>query len=349
MSLRETSAWRPRTLEEYVGQEDLVRQLKDEIAAAKHGDHAPPNILLTGPPGLGKSTLFDLFAKELSPLPGMYIMGPSATDLELTEKLGKMNRDGYERNTGRIVDKRIIKVQAIGIDECEEMKKTLFENIHSAMEPDANGLRTFQAKIPGKSQRVRIFLPECCFVLMTNYLGRLRKRAEAAVNRCEIQWEFKPYSIDELSFILRQYAKVMQTSIADNAIGFIASRSLGTPRTARHLFNRARARMIAEKRSRIDESLATAVIKFLRIDDRGLNSMAQGYLTVLGENPQGKMSLATLAARLGIDQETITDVERFLLRQNLARITGTGRQITDVGLEHVGLAGANSIHSSILH
>jgi Holliday junction DNA helicase RuvB len=217
------------------------------------------------------------------------------------------------------------------------MNRKLWESIHTVMEPDGNGVRSMYAKLPGRKTPVLMWVPSVTFILLTNYSGKLRKVAEAAVNRCEIQHTFEPYSVDDLMAIIQNYSRQLNAPTELQAVRMIADRSLGTPRTARALFNRCRTRMISGGRSKITTDTVDAVLKLMSIDGVGMTREMRAYVEALADSDAGKLGIDTLAVKIGMDKESVTaDIEPFLIRQGFVTISGGGRVITQSGLEHIG-------------
>jgi Holliday junction DNA helicase RuvB len=294
-------------------------------------------MILNGPPGLGKTALVHVLASVMGGPPARVLMGPRVTDLRLSEVFGYLPREGYEKKTGRLLDRRAAQRAIIAFDECEAVPRKLWESLHTVMQPDGGDIPTMEAKLPGVSKPVKIWVPECTIILLTNYIGRLRKVAEAAVNRCSIQYTFQPYSVDDLMFILQQHAQRLGTTVDLRAIRLIAERSMGTPRTAIALLKRVRARMVSTNKSSIDAGMVESVLGLLDIDRMGLTAPMREYLQTLADSDSGKMGVDSLAARLNMDKESLTvDVEPFLIRQGFVTISGGGRQITEQGMEHLG-------------
>lgn len=364
-------------LKDFVGQQNIIAQIKDEIDASKPPRNtALPNFIFTGHPGLGKSLLVGCLAAER----GVCVWTLTGTQLNETMlshtiaslgsdppeyreamlKAGKKCRDGtegYNPHTGDVIDRSAIRPDILLIEEADGggNNRDIFEILHSILQPDENGRRRFLAKKPGTSTRKLAWCPECTIIMTTNFLGRLRKKAPAAVNRCTVL-QFEPYSEDELILLLKGYAGKLGIGIDQKAVEIIASRSMGIPRTAKRLFDRVYTRLIAAKQrgerrssNRINEDLVNGAFSTLKIDDLGLEPTARQYLLALAENPSGKMGAASLAATIGVDQETLTvDIEPFLLRAGLVNVQSGGRQISAKGLEHIGLANADPLHRRFL-
>ena len=307
---------RPNSLADFVGQREVCDNLHVFITAAKQRGEALDHVLLFGPPGLGKTTLSSIVAKELG-------VGFHATSAPMISKSGDLAAilTNLERN------------DVLFIDEIHRLNPAIEEVLYSAMED-------FQLDIiigEGPSARsMRIDLQPFTLVGATTRSGLLSTPLR---ERFGIPLRLDFYSDDDLKKIVQRGARLLNIEISDAGALEIAKRSRGTPRIAGRLLRRVRDFGAVTDKSVIDEQISDLALKRLDVDDYGLDNFDRRYLTCIAKNyGGGPLGADTLAAALSEERDTIEEVvEPFLLKLGFLQRTPRGRMITQVGYKYLGL------------
>jgi Holliday junction DNA helicase RuvB len=307
---------RPNSLADFVGQREVCDNLHVFITAAKQRGEALDHVLLFGPPGLGKTTLSSIVAKELG-------VGFHATSAPMISKSGDLAAilTNLERN------------DVLFIDEIHRLNPAIEEVLYSAMED-------FQLDIiigEGPSARsMRIDLQPFTLVGATTRSGLLSTPLR---ERFGIPLRLDFYSDDDLKKIVQRGARLLNIEISDAGALEIAKRSRGTPRIAGRLLRRVRDFGAVTDKSVIDEQISDLALKRLDVDDYGLDNFDRRYLTCIAKNyGGGPVGADTLAAALSEERDTIEEVvEPFLLKLGFLQRTPRGRMITQVGYKYLGL------------
>lgn len=306
---------RPSSLAEFVGQRAVCENLKVFIEAAKVRGDALDHVLLFGPPGLGKTTLASIIAKELG-------VGFRATSAPMISKSGDLAAilTNLERN------------DVLFIDEIHRLNPAIEEVLYSAMED-------FQLDLiigEGPSARsVRIDLQPFTLVGATTRSGLLSTPLR---ERFGIPLRLDFYSPEDLEKIVIRGANLLGMPISENGAREIAKRSRGTPRVAGRLLRRVRDFGIVSKAAEVDNKIADTALRRLDVDDFGLDAFDRRYLNCILHNyGGGPVGADTLAAALSEERDTIEEViEPFLLKLGFLQRTPRGRVISDAGCDYLG-------------
>lgn len=307
---------RPERLEDFVGQRQVCENLKVFIDAAKGRGEALDHVLLFGPPGLGKTTLASIVAKELN-------VGFRATAAPMITKSGDLAAilTNLERN------------DVLFIDEIHRLNPAIEEVLYSAMED-------FQLDLiigEGPSARsVRIDLQPFTLVGATTRSGLLSTPLR---ERFGIPLRLDFYSPEELKSIVLRGANLLGMPISDTGAMEIAKRSRGTPRVAGRLLRRVRDFGAVAQANEVDNQIADKALKRLDVDNYGLDAFDRRYLLCIVQNyGGGPVGADTLAAALSEERDTIEEViEPFLLKLGFLQRTPRGRVISDLGCEYMGV------------
>jgi Holliday junction DNA helicase RuvB len=308
---------RPLVLGEFIGQRQAQDNLKIFIAAAKARGEALDHVLFVGPPGLGKTTLAQIVARELG-------VNFRATSGPVIAKAGDLAAQLTQ------LDARDV----LFIDEIHRLNPAIEEILYPAMEDYQLDLIIGEGPA---ARSVKIDLPRFTLVGATTRAGLLTTPLR---DRFGIPIRLEFYAIEELEQIVSRGARVMRIGIAPDGANEIARRARGTPRIAGRLLRRVRDVAIVEGASLITRAIATRALDLLDVDAIGLDLMDRRYLLAIAEKfSGGPVGIETLAASLSEPRDAIEDIiEPFLLQQGFIQRSPRGRILTETAYRHLGLA-----------
>ncbi len=310
------AALRPKTLDEFVGQKAARENLRVFIRAAKARGDALDHVLFFGPPGLGKTTLAQIVAREMG-------VGFRATSGPVIAKSGDLAALLTNLEDGDV----------LFIDEIHRLSPAVEEVLYPAMEDRALDLMIGE----GPSARsVRIDLPRFTLVGATTRQGLLTTPLR---DRFGIPVRLQFYTIDELRQVVTRAASLLGLDMSDDGAAEVARRSRGTPRIAGRLLRRVRDFAHAAAEDVVTAKVADASLNRLEVDALGLDAMDRRYLTMIADIYRGgPVGVETLAAGLSEPRDTIEEViEPFLIQLGLVARTARGRCLNAGGWKHLGL------------
>ncbi|MEX0808268.1 MAG: Holliday junction branch migration DNA helicase RuvB [Dongiaceae bacterium] len=311
------TALRPATLTEFVGQEQLRRNLAVFIEAARGRGEPLDHVLFYGPPGLGKTTLAQIVARELG-------VGFRATSGPVIARAGDL----------AAILTNLQARDVLFIDEIHRLNPAVEEILYPAMEDRQLDLMIGEGPA---ARSVRIDLQPFTLVGATTRSGLITTPLR---ERFGIPLRLDFYSVPELEKIVRRGARLLNLTLNDDGAREIASRARGTPRVAGRLLRRVRDFASVDGAKEVDAGIADRALTQLDVDKTGLDMMDRRYLTCIAENyGGGPVGVETLAAALSEQRDAIEEViEPFLLQQGLLQRTPRGRMLTAIGFRHLGLA-----------
>lgn len=310
------AALRPKSLDEFVGQQAARENLRIFVNAAKARGEALDHVLFFGPPGLGKTTLAGILAREMG-------VGFRATSGPVIAKSGDLAALLTNLEDGDV----------LFIDEIHRLNPAVEEVLYPAMEDRALDLMIGE----GPSARsVRIDLPKFTLVGATTRQGLLTTPLR---DRFGIPVRLNFYTVEELERVVTRAARLLNATLTDDGAREVARRSRGTPRIAGRLLRRVRDFAHAAGADAIDAPVADRALQRLEIDHLGLDAMDRRYLTMIADlYGGGPVGIETLAAGLSEPRDTLEDVvEPYLIQLGLIARTARGRCLNGRGWQHLGL------------
>lgn len=306
---------RPERLEDYVGQQDVVNTLKIAIEAALRREEPLDHVLFHGPPGLGKTTLAHIIAKEM----GGRLTVTSGPALE---KGGDLIGILTHLEEGDV----------LFVDEIHRTPKQVEEFLYPAMEDFAVDF-VFDKGIHARSHRYR--LKRFTLVGATTRVGLLSAPLR---DRFGLFRNLDFYGIDELIHIIKRSASILDVEVNEDGARTLAMRSRGTPRIVNRLLKRVRDYTQVRGDGRIDEKTVEAALALEGVDDKGLTRLDRSYLkTIIDYYHGGPVGIEAIAATLQEESDTLVDVvEPYLLKIGMVTRTSSGRKASEEAYRHLG-------------
>ena len=309
----EDPALRPMSFEDFIGQTEVISNLRQSVRAAKRGGWQLDHMLFTGGPGLGKTSIAGVIATEL----GSKLHVTSAPAIEHKGALASL-----------LV--ALAPGDVLFIDELHALDRAIAETLFTALEDRVLDMAA------GKKV-VRITLPAFTLLGATTHAGKLPK---PLLDRFGFVWQLRPYTLLEMTTIVARSAQKLGVAIDEAGAVTVASASRGVPRIANRLLRRVRDFVLGADamggmlaNAPVGGPLVTAALTQLGIDHLGLDALDRRYLAVVAERPVG---IEAICAELGEDKSTIEDaVEPWLLQAALIKRGSKGRLATEAGREHL--------------
>lgn len=308
---------RPKSLNEYIGQEKAKEMLKIYIEAAKNRSESLDHVLFYGPPGLGKTTLAGIIACEMN-------VGIKITSGPAIEKPGEMAAILNNLQEGDI----------LFVDEIHRLNRQVEEVLYPAMEDYCIDIMIGKG---ASARSIRLDLPAFTLIGATTRAGMLSAPLR---DRFGVIHRMEFYTVEELTSIIKRSAGVLNVTIDEEGALALAKRSRGTPRLANRLLKRVRDFAEVKYEGHINREVADYALDLLDVDKAGLDQTDRELLTVMIDKfDGGPVGLDTLAASLGEDSGTIEDVyEPYLLKNGFIQRTPRGRMVLDKAYRHLGIS-----------
>ncbi|HEX9206220.1 MAG TPA: Holliday junction branch migration DNA helicase RuvB [Candidatus Deferrimicrobiaceae bacterium] len=308
---------RPKRLADFIGQNAVISNLKTYIAAAKNRGEPLDHVLLSGPPGLGKTTLAHIIANEMG-------VGIRTTSGPAIERKGDIAAILTALEPGDV----------LFIDEIHRLSRVVEELLYSAMEDFALDIILGQGP---SAKSIRLTLPRFTLVGATTRTGLLTSPLR---DRFGVPFRLEYYGTAELEEVIRRSAASLSIPIAPQGAAEIARRSRGTPRIANRLLRRVRDFAQVKGDGTISREVADHALLQMEVDREGLDVMDRKILRVILEKFQGgPVGVETISASVSEERDTIEDVyEPFLIQRGFLKRTPRGRVATPAAWKHLGMA-----------
>ncbi|MBP8805409.1 MAG: Holliday junction branch migration DNA helicase RuvB [Kofleriaceae bacterium] len=311
------AALRPKSFADYIGQRELIDNLRVSVQAARENGWPLDHFLFAGPPGLGKTTLANVIANEL----GVNLVVTSGPAIDHKGMLASLLTSLGERD-------------ALFIDEIHRLSPIVEENLYPAMEDFRFDL--FIGDGP-HAKAMTIQLPRFTLLGATTRMGLL---SAPLLDRFGFHWQLRYYDLADMTAIVRRSARLIAVAVDDGGAVEIARRARGTPRIANRLLRRVRDFAAVEGDGAVTGAIAAGALDRLAVDHAGLDTLDRSYLAVVCERfDGGPVGIEAIAASLSEERGTLEEVvEPFLLQVGFIARTPRGRVATAAGYAHIGLA-----------